>query len=293
MPFIKSTISKNIDKILIFKKTSKLQYLIDKYGKEVVKNSPEYDKLNDSMIIQEENSSKFINELIKKSKANQHIKIVTDSFLNNENIYNQINKETFDQVFSLGGDGTFLRSTTLVNKGNPLFIGVNTDLKRSTGFYCCLNINESDLSEKLDKLRNRDYKEKEISKVKVCFPKKNEVFYFINDMYFGERFLGRVSKYEMGFNNNENKAKINCSKCSNNEIFDCISNITGYKVDNKQNKINEEFAFKEISDDVDNKSSSNQAKVSKVNYYCSDIHNNKNYSKSIMRNSGIILSTCK
>lgn len=185
------------EKILIFKKTSKLQYLIDKYGNDQVKKSPEYEKLYNSMSIQEENTTRFINCLLKNVKHNQHIQIITDNFKNNENLISIINKDTFDQVYSLGGDGTFLRSIALVNNGNPLFVGVNTDLKRSTGFYCRLNINDDDLNIKVNKLLNKEFTEKKISKARVSFPAKNETFYFINDMYFGEKFLGRVSKYDI------------------------------------------------------------------------------------------------
>ena len=182
-------------KILILKKTSQLKYLIDKYGVSKVKKSSEYDVLYNSMKIQDENSTKFINKLVQKTDSKQHIQILTDSFLNNSYISDLINKDTFDQVYSLGGDGTFLRSVTLVTEGNPLFIGINTDLKRSRGYYCGININDDDIDDKLDKLLQEKIEEKLISRVKAeC---KDEKFYFVNDLYFGEKFSGRISKYDI------------------------------------------------------------------------------------------------
>lgn len=193
----------NTNNILILKKTSKLKYLISKYGLNYIQNSDEYDILNKSMIIQEENTKKFISNIIKLTDEKKKIKIIDDCFLNNEYIIDQINQSEYDQVFSLGGDGTFLRSVTLVKKGNPLFIGVNTDLKRSFGYYCSLSMADEDIKEKLSKIIFGKNDERRINKIKVecktdiSSNSINDKFYFINDMYFGEKFSGRVSKFNI------------------------------------------------------------------------------------------------
>lgn len=189
--------------ILILKKTSKLKYLISKYGLNYVKQIDEYENLNNSMKIQEENSNKFISGIIKISDEKKKIKIIDDCFLNNEYIIDQINQTEYDQVFSLGGDGTFLRSVTLVKNGNPLFIGVNTDLKRSFGYYCSLSMADQDINDKIEKILFGKNNERRINKIKVeCTSISNpnlyeDKFYFINDMYFGEKFSGRVSKFNL------------------------------------------------------------------------------------------------
>ena len=188
-----------IEKLLIFRKTTKLDYLIDKYGLSQVKSSPEYSKLLISKDIQDKNTNDFVEAMLKFANSNQTIKIITDSFHKNDILSKEINSETYNKVYSLGGDGTFLRSTTLVKTGNPVFIGVNTDQKRSTGHYCSLQINNH-LEETVKKLLNKEFKEKLINKIQVKNLTTAEVFYFINDLYFSEQFKGRISNYELFFN---------------------------------------------------------------------------------------------
>lgn len=206
---------KSIEKLLILRKTSKLDYLIDKYGINSVMQSPEYQKLSTSKHIQEKNSNDFIDAMLRKSNSQQSIKIITDSFLNNDEIINQINHDQYDYVFSLGGDGTFLRSISLVQRGNPTFIGVNTDRKRSTGHFCSLQVAD-DIKDKVSKLLNKEFKAKFINKMRIDFEnREKKPIYFINDLFFGERFIGRVASYNLYFHKKEIMENI----CNNSHLY--------------------------------------------------------------------------
>jgi NAD kinase len=232
---------KKMEKLLILRKTSKLDYLINKYGNDIVKKSPEFPTLLQSKNIQDANSNEFIEAMLKACNMNQSIKIITDSFLNNNDVENLINIETYDQVFSLGGDGTFLRSAGLVNKGDPLFIGVNTDLKRSVGYYCSISLC-SNLKKKVKQILNKEYKERSISKIRVDFPQRNKTIYFINDMYFGENFKGRVSKYSLFLDRKDLSSIITSKLWQSNtkDSEDIINYINNIQTSGNQQLYNDE-----------------------------------------------------
>ena len=121
---------KNLKNILIIQKTSKLNYLIDKYGLDCVKRSSEYEILKNSMEIHNRNCEKFSNYINKHKESFQDLDIINDNFLNNKIIQNEIQKKRqHDIIFTLGGDGTFLRAAHYIQNKETLLIGVNTDSK--------------------------------------------------------------------------------------------------------------------------------------------------------------------
>lgn len=187
--------------ILVIIKTSKLKYLIDKYGIDSCKSSFEYPMLKQSIDVHSKNCDKFIESINKVKSQDQKIHIVNDNFLDNNIISNQINSNDYDLIFSLGGDGTLLRSAYFINKCNQVLIGVNTDNKNSTGFYCplhaesCIDINN------MKKLLNSDFQTRKMNKLSISIGDRN--YYFMNDLYLGEKFMGRVSKYKLTVNSDQ------------------------------------------------------------------------------------------
>jgi NAD kinase len=188
--------------ILIIQKTSKLVYLVKKYGYESVKKSQEFDILKNSMEMHNSNCEKFLNNLNKYKECGQTIDTINDDFLDNEKLKNEIQNKNRDLIFTLGGDGTFLRAAHFIEKDDTLLIGVNTDSKYSKGFYCPIlaqdhleeshNNNENKGKNIFTKLKENDFKEKYLNQISV--ESKNNKYNFINDLYIGEKFLGRISK---------------------------------------------------------------------------------------------------
>ena len=75
--------------ILILKKKSKLNYLLEKYGKDLVQKSSEYETFQNAMNTQTHKCSFFIEKMLKYANTNQTVKVLTDSFLSNDLVSNQ------------------------------------------------------------------------------------------------------------------------------------------------------------------------------------------------------------
>lgn len=213
--------------ILVVQKTSKLQYLIAKYGNDSVKKSDEYSLLKESMDNHIQNCEFFIKKLSSKTNNHLNIDIITDHFELNDEIYKNFQNKDYDLVFSLGGDGTFLRSAQFLNE-NLTLVGVNTDSNRSKGFYCSFNLddrkscksNEENLDVIIENIINQRYSIKSLNKLEVHTSLKK--YYFINDLYFGEKFLGRISKYKLNVKSDEEKEKEYIVKSSGIIFSTCI-----------------------------------------------------------------------
>ena len=73
-----------------------------------------------------------------------------------DDISEQIPYEEGKIVISLGGDGSFLRTSHLIMNEMPM-IGINTDEERSVGSLCKFKVNSStDLEEIAEYLRKLD-----------------------------------------------------------------------------------------------------------------------------------------
>jgi NAD kinase len=184
-----------IKNVLVIQKTSKLNYLLNKYGTNL-KASHEYEKLNDIMNIHTNNCNSFI-EKLKHYKP--YVDVINDSFLDNDKLSTFLKGRRYDMIFSLGGDGTFLRTAQYIDNNEQLLIGVNTDNAHSIGFYCAVGINNHSENIFLEKLFKDQIEYRYLNKLKV--ETDNKTYYFINDLYFGEKFLGRISKYKLNVDN--------------------------------------------------------------------------------------------
>lgn len=215
--------------ILVFIKKSKLNYLLKKYP-ESIRNSSEYNILRESMNIHMSNCDKFVNFLEKNLQADQRVDYFYDDFEKYSHIedFNFAKKTNYDLVFSLGGDGTFLRSLNFNNSNNQLVIGLNTDAKLSRGFYCSLDLNNN-FSDAIKKILDNKSEFRYLNKLNISIEqslnlhntpaneanehitsnghshslekasseKSKRTYNFINDLYYGEKFMGRISKYQL------------------------------------------------------------------------------------------------
>jgi NAD kinase len=184
---------KSIKNILVIAKTSKLKYLYGKYGDVTTQNCQEFKMLGESMELHKINVDKFIDQLMIIKPSHVKVEVVEDNFLENKCISSMIEKH-HNLIFSLGGDGTFLRTSQFVDDNETILIGVNTDPINSRGFYCSMNTGLS-LSTSMKKLFKDECKIKKLNKITV--KTKNNSYHFINDCYFGEKFMGRISKYAL------------------------------------------------------------------------------------------------
>lgn len=218
--------------ILVVQKTSKLHYLVEKYGNDCVRKSSEYEILKSSMEMHNKNCENFINVLIKNKETTQTIDVMSDNFLDNEKIKNKIQNKNNDLIFTLGGDGTFLRAAHFIENDETLLVGVNTDSKFSRGFYCPIHAQEiMDSGENsinksvMNKLMTKDFKQKYLNQILVEV--KNKKYNFINDLYIGEQFMGRISKYNLTVDNKNSQiiksSGIIFSTC--NFEFSCYTNL--------------------------------------------------------------------
>lgn len=118
----------------------------------------------------------------------------------------------------LGGDGTFLKTSYILNEIDALLVGVNTDSDFSHGYYCSLN--KLNIKENLEanvlKLLNQEYQERLLDRHMVVRENKMK-YYFLNDLFFGEKHLGNVTKFRITSDKTENRliksSGIICSTC--------------------------------------------------------------------------------
>lgn len=102
-----------------------------------------------------------------------------------------------------------------------MLIGVNTDSDFSHGYFCSLNkLNiKEHLNSNLIKILTGDYKERFLDRHLVTRENKMK-YYLLNDLYFGEKQLGSVSKFKITTNETINKviksSGIICSTCIKN-----------------------------------------------------------------------------
>ena len=92
-----------------------------------------------------------------------------------------IDSTTFplDMVFSLGGDGTFLRTAALVKRQNIPILGVNTG---NLGFLA--DINAQEINSALDEIINQHYRveERSLLQMKPLLQSKEEYSYALNEI---------------------------------------------------------------------------------------------------------------
>ncbi|XP_065906109.1 NAD kinase 2, mitochondrial-like [Dysidea avara] len=107
--------------------------------------------------------------------------------------------EWADVVLSVGGDGTFLRtSSKLMSTDTPL-VGLNSDPERSEGLLCASwpHTNYSSQSEVLDKLFTGKFKWKLRHRIRVQVGRHHLPVLVLNEVFIGEQDAHHTSYYEI------------------------------------------------------------------------------------------------
>jgi len=79
---------------------------------------------------------------------------------------------------------------------DQLVIGVNTDNSNSKGHYCSVR-DLSNLDVKIQSILKGNTKIKKYNKLEAYVQGQKKSFNFLNDVYYGEANIGRVSKCEL------------------------------------------------------------------------------------------------
>lgn len=98
-----------------------------------------------------------------------------------------------DVVISLGGDGTFLEVSHYIND-IPIF-GVNSDPKKSTGFYCCTNA--SGFREVFQRWVKKDYPTSKLHRLTLAVNSRELSEPVLNDILIAHSNPAATSVYEL------------------------------------------------------------------------------------------------
>ncbi|EQC34352.1 hypothetical protein SDRG_08124 [Saprolegnia diclina VS20] len=117
-----------------------------------------------------------------------------------------------DMIFSAGGDGTFLKAASFVNKPIPV-AGLNTDSARSEGNLCAYSIDASchRFSIGLDRLLTGDFRWRHRQRIRVGMVNQ-EGFkyelprYALNEVFIAESDASRPSHYNIGIDQQQRES---------------------------------------------------------------------------------------
>jgi NAD kinase len=101
--------------------------------------------------------------------------------------------ENFDLIITLGGDGTFLRTSRCIEDETPIF-GVNLDTRYKEGFLLQSTIENFEIDFK--KILNKQFKIKKIDRLIVSINDKIMPIIALNEFYIGNEKSYLMSRYE-------------------------------------------------------------------------------------------------
>ncbi|CAK5179887.1 unnamed protein product [Aphanomyces euteiches] len=199
-----------LNKVVIVNKMTRYQHEESLYG-----NSGEALKKQMSM-------RGFVYDRLKASH-DHHIDAIEDitSCLKEHNIEatvfnaHELTHEAYDgadMVFSAGGDGTFLKAASFVNRPIPL-AGLNTDSARSEGNLCCYSIDAScnRFVVGLERLLKGDFQWRNRQRIRVGMVNQ-EGFkyelprYALNEVFIAESDASRPSFYNIGIDQQQRES---------------------------------------------------------------------------------------
>lgn len=110
-----------------------------------------------------------------------------------------------DLVMSLGGDGTFLKTASLINTRRLPIVGVNTDPARSVGHLTSIPIpfkhRDRDISLMVDFINTENFKFKYKQRIKLTMKDqvtdRIDVRYALNEVFTSEKNVGKSSQYKL------------------------------------------------------------------------------------------------
>ena len=100
----------------------------------------------------------------------------------------------YDLVISVGGDGTFLEASRVV-EGKTLILGVNSDPSRSFGNYC--KANRGNILEVMHSILNKKVKIKNLSRLSFSIDGKQYDFPAMNDLLIHHSSPAGLTSYEI------------------------------------------------------------------------------------------------
>jgi NAD+ kinase len=101
------------------------------------------------------------------------------------------NLDDYDMIFSVGGDGTFLRTSHYVK--NQLLMGINSSTKYSVGALC--SVTHHDFEKKLDDILAGRFRVKKISRMRVLLNDQMLPIFATNDVLFTNSSPAATSRY--------------------------------------------------------------------------------------------------
>ncbi len=184
--------NKKIKKVLIITK----QVALDYYKKEYKTKNPEKLKkilkekrLNAKELLREHNTHYNTLEIVKRTLAKNKIKykIATKSKLKPSDFKN------IDLIMPVGGDGTFIEASDYIYDSRLIF-GVNSDLKRSKGFFMCAN--SKNFKKLFKKFLQNKYKIQKFSRPEaMVYNEETCRFLAVNDIFVGKPKSTQMARY--------------------------------------------------------------------------------------------------
>ena len=106
---------------------------------------------------------------------------------------------------SLGGDGTFLKTASLINTRRLPIVGVNTDPARSVGHLTSIPIpfkhRDRDISLMVDFINTENFKFKYKQRIKLTMKDqvtdRIDIRYALNEVFTSEKNVGKSSQYKL------------------------------------------------------------------------------------------------
>ena len=107
----------------------------------------------------------------------------------------KLNKKLFqnkDWVISVGGDGTFLRTSHFIFDKTPV-LGVNSDPKYKEGFF--MTAAKKDFKRKFKRILNNDYKTKKLQRLEAYIGNKKISELALNEFYIASKKQHHTARY--------------------------------------------------------------------------------------------------
>ena len=109
-----------------------------------------------------------------------------------------------DLIISVGGDGTFLKTSHFINGKEPI-LGVNSDIKMKEGFF--LAANRTDFEAKLKRIIKNRFKLKKLARLEATINKRKVPELALNEFYIGSDKEYIASRYYIKVNGSKERHK--------------------------------------------------------------------------------------
>ncbi len=132
------------------------------------------------------------NEVVSSVRAILKKSDIKNKSINRDGLKKNLGK--FDLVITIGGDGTFLRTSHYILDDTPM-VGINPNPKQKEGFFCLMD--KSDYKKKLLKILEGNFKPIKLSRLTATINNKAVPDLALNEFYFGRATGYHMSKYTL------------------------------------------------------------------------------------------------